>query len=375
MGTEPSTPTPITLFIGDYLAYSETFIYDQIRSHRRLEPWVCARRRTAFADQFAFERVTTLPPHELLTYATLGWAPTFARSLERSGSRLIHAHFGLNGVQATPFAKRFDVPLVVTFHGHDVGGLMWPNPLTPRYFRYALLARRMFEQASLLLCCSQELADRLLELGAPESKLRVHRLGIALQDFELTSHSGDPRVIMIGRLVEKKGFEYGLRAFAQCLSQHPEARLRIAGDGPLRGRLETLCRELGVQHAVTFLGAVDHGVVRKELQSAHVMLAPSVTTARGDRESGLIVAKEAGACGMVVIGSRHGGIPEIIDHERTGYLVPEHDVAQMAEHLGTLLDDETLRTRLGLAARDKMHREYDTVQQHEKLEALLLDAL
>lgn len=368
-------PLPLAVFVGDYLAYSETFIHDQLTAHRRFEPWVFARRLTSVADRFPCERLTTLPPHELLSYAALGRAPTFMRVLRTSGARVLHAHYGLNGVQALSFVRALDLPLVVTFHGHDVGGLMWPNPLTPRYARYGLFARRMFDRAALLLCASQELADRLLELGAPADKVRVHRLGIHVEDFELASHQGAPGVIMVGRLVPKKGFEYGLRAFADVAGRHPEARLRILGDGPLRGRLQRLARELGVGQAVEFLGAVDRATVRRELRAAHVLLAPSVTTARGDRESGLIVAKEAGASGVVVIGSRHGGIPEIIEDGVTGYLVEERAVSALAERLRALLDDPGLRQRLGEAARQRMEREYDAARQHARLEDLLLSVL
>ena len=79
----------------------------------------------------------------------------------------------------------------------------------------------------------------------------------------------------------------------------------------------------------------------------------------GDRDSGLIVVKEASACGVVPIGTHHGGIPEIIDDGVTGYVVPERDVDALSERLGRLMADRALRAQMAAAGRAKMEREYD----------------
>jgi colanic acid/amylovoran biosynthesis glycosyltransferase len=97
-------------------------------------------------------------------------------------------------------------------------------------------------------------------------------------------------------------------------------------------------------------------------------------TADGNRESGLMVVKEASATGVVPIGTYHGGIPEIIEDGRTGFLVPERDVEALAERLGWLVADAELRRRMGEAARAKMEREYDNTQRVAVLEALYDEA-
>lgn len=377
MTTSPA-PLPMGLFVGTYLPYSETFIFDQLRHQRRFFAHVMAySSRYETRSRFPYDPVLSLSRSERMIYLTTGRARRFERALEMARVRLIHAHFGPNGAYAARFARRLDVPLVVTFHGHDVSGLLPENRLTPRYLRYRALAPALFDQASLLLCASAELADRLIQdVGAPAHKIQVHRLGVDLDAFQPIEHSRGPaRLILIGRFVEKKGFAYALHAFARLHQVQPEATLRIVGDGPLGLQLQRLAHDLGVTESVTFCGVLSAARVRDELRRANLLLAPSVEARNRDRESGVIVIKEANACGLPAVGTRHGGIPEIIDDGETGYLVPERDVDSLAERTIRLSTDADLRHAMGLAARLKIEREYDTRTQNERLESLLASTL
>src|SRR5690606_21761055 len=253
-------PVPIAMFVGSWLPFSETFVYEQLRLQRATKAWVIAGARTPHASRFPYELVTHLSPLERLGYRYLGVAPTVDRVLRDSRARLVFAHFGLNGAFALPFARRAGLPLAVMFHGHDVGGLLPVNRLTIRYHRYQSLARELFAYAGVLLCASEQLCDQLRELGAPQDKLVVHRLGIDVERFTPPSTSdkaGHPTLLMVGRLVEKKGMRYGIDAFAKILEQHPMARLRIVGDGPLREQLAEQARALGVAESVDFAGSLD----------------------------------------------------------------------------------------------------------------------
>jgi len=136
-----------------------------------------------------------------------------------------------------------------------------------------------------------------------------------------------------------------------------------------------LVDRLGIRQFVSFLGVLHPDQVSAYLKRCDVLLAPSVVTRIGERESGLIVAKEAGACGLPVVGTVHGGIPEIIDEGVTGFLVQERDVGALSNRLGTLLEDEVLRQRMGAAARAKMEREYDVRERVSELEDLYDQAI
>ncbi|MDY0002875.1 MAG: glycosyltransferase [Polyangia bacterium] len=377
MGSASKSPLPIGMFVGSYLTFSETFIHDQLEHQRRLCALVCAYRRDEAAVRFPYEPVVILGPLERARYLLLGQAPSFSRALRRHGARLIHAHFGTNGALAAPFARALGVPLAVTFHGHDVGGLLPASRFEPRYLRYRATAGAMLRQAAVLLCASEELADRLVGEGlAPATKIQVHRLGVDTGRFGFVERpERPPTALMVGRFVEKKGFEYGLRALAQARREAPDLRAVLVGDGPLGPALRALSRDLGLEDAVAFRGALSADGVHGEMVCADLLLAPSVVAASGDRESGVIVIKEAAATGLPAVGTIHGGIPEIIDDGETGFLVPERDVDALAEKLGLLARDASIRASFGRAARARMERDYDTRRQNERLEELLLALL
>jgi colanic acid/amylovoran biosynthesis glycosyltransferase len=148
----------------------------------------------------------------------------------------------------------------------------------------------------------------------------------------------------------------------------------LIGDGRLGARLRRLAASEGVSDRVDFPGPLPSAEVAARLATSHVLLAPSVVDREGNRESGLIVVKEASACETVPIGTWHGGIPDIIDDGETGYLVPERDAEALADRLRRVVRDRELWRRLGTAARLKMQREYELGERVRALEALYDDA-
>lgn len=355
----------MALFTSSFLPYSQTFIHDEIRFHRRYRVEVFTTRR-----QNA-ERFPHAPVHlggRLYRYTNLSWK--FRRLLARGDYALLHAHFGVGGARAAGFARRARLPLVITFHGYDVPLLTSLRRFTPEFWGYALAARRaLCETMTLGLCASEELYEMLRDYGVPAERLRVWRLGIDLDRFARCERDPvEPSVLMIGRFVEKKGFEFGLRAFADQVRRGARGRLTIVGDGERERRLRAIALEDGIAERVSFRGALAQSAVRDLLASGDILLCPSVGGMDGDRESGLIVAKEASASEVVPIGTWHGGIHEIIDDDVTGFLVPERNVTLLSERLGILLGDADRRRQMGAAARVKMEREYDIRARLDRLE-------
>jgi colanic acid/amylovoran biosynthesis glycosyltransferase len=361
----------VALFNTQFLPYSQTFVYEELRQHQRYEVEVFARKRV-LPERFPFAAVHIGGA----LYGALRRSNEFDRRFAAQPFSLVHGHFGTGSVYALRWAQRFGLPLCVTFHGHDVTRLLSYERFLPSNWRYSALSTSLFETMTLGLCASTELRALLLGLGVPEHKLRVHRLGIDVDAF--TSGARDAsrfRVAMIGRFVEKKGFTYGLRAFAEVAASRPNLELHLVGDGERERELRDLAATLGVATRVTFTGALSSGEVARLLSRTDVLLAPSVVDARKDRESGLIVVKEASASECVPIGTLHGGIPEIIDDGITGYLVAERDVSALAQALATLHDDARLRNLMGSAARAKMVREYDNRRCVARLEEYYDEAI
>ncbi|MCC7198205.1 MAG: glycosyltransferase [Gammaproteobacteria bacterium] len=350
---------------------SQTFVWDELRSHDRY-----------LAEVFAWQRRNrNLFPGAV--HVASPWFPLtrrnarFDRLLAAGRHSLIHAHFGWAGVIAARFARRHTLPLVVTFHGLDVAALTTGNITPPQLWPYTLYAREMLSQLTLGLCASAELLEMLVTAGVPRASLAEHRLGIDLVQFRPGQRDDKVlRVAMVGRFVEKKGFADGLRAFARFADSHPEpTELAIVGSGPLDHELRSLCAALGQQSRVRFLGALSHQEVATVLARSDVLLAPSVVAANGDRDSGLLSAKEASASACVPIATRHGGIPSIIDDGTTGFLVNEHDVEGIVTHLRTLANHPNLRRSMAEGARAKMMREYGLRESVRNLERFYDDAI
>jgi glycosyltransferase involved in cell wall biosynthesis len=362
------------VFSTNFLEYSQTFVYDELRHHDRWDASVICHRRLN-EDRFPYDDVLVLdrpgPIGKLdgLLYKVTGNSPTALRWIRERRFDLLHAHFGPASTYALGPAALLDLPLVVTYHGYDVPFLTSNQRFRPQYWRYWAMSRWMLRRVDRFLPASDELARMLVDLGAPPERVHVWRLGVVLpQGWKPRPLRDDPRILMIGRFVEKKGFDVGIRAFARIAASHPRAVLQIIGDGPNRAALESLIAEQRLGDRVQLLGVMPHTKVFDTIDAADVLMAPSHVDAAGNRESGLLVIKEAAARGLPAVGTLHGGIPEIIDDGVTGFLVPERDVAALADRLGRLVADAELRQTMGIAARAKMEREYDIVQRVRALE-------
>jgi glycosyltransferase involved in cell wall biosynthesis len=372
--SQPEHKPKVAIFSSRFLPYSQTFVYDQVRHHQRYAAEVFARERLN-AGQFPFAAVHHLTDRgwagalEAALYRTTLLSPTFFRKLRDGGFSLIHGHFGAAACYALPYAALLNLPLVVTFHGHDAALLASRDRLLPANWGYWGLSKWLFRRANLLLAVSEDLASLLIGVGAPPSRVRVHRLGV---DTTLPQRidRGDDRVIvvMVGRFVEKKGFEYGIRAFAAVAKSFPRAVLRIVGDGHLEGRYRELIHGLGVGAQVELLPPMPHGEVLRTMQAADVILVPSVEARDGDREGGPLVIREASVMGLAVIATRHAAIPEVVEHDVTGLLVRERDVDGTAEALRLLLSSPAYRSRLGNAARGHVCRVFNHGERMAALE-------
>lgn len=257
--------------------------------------------------------------------------------------------------------------LVVAFRGAD----------TTKYVarRGPRVYARIFRQARLLLPVCDFLARRLVELGAPPERVVVHRTGIDLKRWPY--HERRPardsrlRLVTVGRLVEKKGIDHVLRAVRILVDRGVDVEYRLLGDGPRRERLAALTAQLGVEDRVTLHGRHGQEKVRDALEGSDVLVAASVTAADGDEEGIPNVLKEAMALGLPVVGTRHAGIPELIEDGVSGFLVPERDETALADALQRLAAEPGRWAAMGRAGRARIEREYDIDRLNDRLAGLL----
>lgn len=198
-------------------------------------------------------------------------------------------------------------------------------------------------------------------------KVHVCHHGLDLSEFEFRPGNRAPnRVIAVGRLAPRKGFEYLLRAIRLVVSRQPEVTLELVGDGELRGSLRALASELGISNHVRFRGWVPFPEARAAMTQATVLVHPSDGLGDGLPN----VVREAMAVGTPVIASRVAGIPDAIG-DGCGVLVPPRDVEALADAIIRLLDAPTERWRIAERARTRVEERYDVWQNGARLAELL----
>ena len=264
---------------------------------------------------------------------------------------LMHCHFGNIGKYGRRL-KQLGVAnkLLVTFHGYDVSRLVHHPENRDTYLQ-------VFNAANLLLPVSEYWRQRLIDLGADPACTVVHRMGIDLESFTFHPRAleeGEPvRLFTTGRLVEKKGIEYGLRAVAEVIRRHPGWKIQyeIVGTGPLEERLNTLIDELDLRGYAHLLGPLTRSEIQHKMRTAHLCLLPSVTAEDGDQEGIPVSLMEAMATGLPVLSTCHTGIPELVEDGVTGVLSEERDVEGLADRLEYLIQHPELWSEMGRKGR------------------------
>ena len=357
-----------------FLNLTMIWVHRQIAHHRRYRPVILTQeaRNTPHFPVDTLHDVARWPVAKRLLHRALrrltGHYAFYAPILYRERAALIHAHFGQEGYRCLAARRKTGIPLLTTFYGLDVSAL-------PRIPAWRRRFKRLFEEGALFLAEGPHLGERLVDLGCPAEKVRIQRLGVDLAAIPCKPVrgpvDGGQVVLMCGYFNEKKGFPYGVRAFGRVADRHPDARLRIIGDGPRRAEIEAAVRELDLSNRVTFLGMLSAPDYLQHLLKAHVLLHPSVTAFDGDTEGGApVTVLEALASGLPVVSSRHADIPAVAPDGQCALLAPERDVDGLAERLDALLSDPALRGRMGEAGRRHIEEHHDAVKQGEKLEEI-----
>lgn len=378
---DPSGPThggqheaSAIIFRKRLLPWSETFIANQGGALERYHPVFVGYQRFQGGWKYLEGRDTVVLREEARVpwlskgaIKGLGWiTPDWGRELERRNPVVVHAHFGVNALEASAIARRFRIPLVVTFHGMDI--------TVRRGWRQTRERRKVFERAARVIAVSEFIAGKVRDAGCPPEKLVVHHIGVDTDRFAPGAEGAvEPgRILFVGRLVAKKGLDHLLRAMPAVQASVPGAELIIVGDGPLRERMESLAREQDV--LCRFVGVQTPEEVMEWLRSAAVLAAPSVVAGDGNAEGLPMTIMEAQATGVPVVAYPSGGSAEGVEEGRSGFVVPPRDEPALAEALIAVLSDDALRRRLSEGARDFALREFDLGLQTERLEAIYDEA-
>lgn len=375
----PSAGLPVVAsYCPFFLKKEMRHVYRQVTGLQRHQTFVLTKSRLN-AVEFPFSDIEVLPKprvnlwRRLWQKHVLGLEPLIYRGefeqlgvvMRRRHADLLHVYFGHTGVHLLPFLRSWPGPALVSFHGMDI----MERDHEPGYNERL---RALLGFLPMILARSESLADRLVDMGCDPAKIRINRTGIPLEKFPAAvrhvPENGEWRIVQACRLIEKKGLPDTLKAFATFRNAHSQARLILAGEGPLRNSLEKLASELGLGGVVDFTGFLDSEALQALYHSAQIFIHPSRTTAAGDQEGVPNSLLEAMASGLPVVATQHGGIPEAVRHGEEGFLVPENSSEALADALENLASRPGCLGAFSVAAASGVRMRFDIHRSVARLE-------
>lgn len=293
-----------------------------------------------------------------LKYVLQSWMGlAVGRRLRYCGIQLVHAH--LANVPATVglhMARALGARFSFTGHAADL------------FVNRSALALKLHSAA--FVAAISHWHQQFYNQIVPSTPAPIVRCGVTLPALGLEAGEG---VVLVGRLVAKKGIDILLQAISR--SELASASVRIAGDGPEQCRLQHLADRLGVSNRVEFLGAVSHERSLDLIRGAALFVLPCRTASSGDRDGIPVVLMEAMAAARPVIAGQLPTIAELISDGENGLLVPPGDASALGAAISRLTNDPELGRQLGAAARARIAEEFSDEKNLDRLEHAFRESL
>ncbi len=274
----------------------------------------------------------------------------------------IHAHFGYNGLNILKHAKKYRVPLVVTFHGYDASMMLSDETYKNRL-------PELFDYASSIILVSRHMIKNL-NLERWLNKVKIIPCSVDPDGFEVREENSSNviRILHSGRLVDKKGVPDLIRVFKNLQENYDNIELHIVGDGRQLESCKQLVQKFKLEKRVTFYGAVSHDKVKQILSTSDIFVLNSRVGDDGDMEGTPVTILEAMCSKVPVISTRHAGIPDVIEDGVNGLLVDERDNEGLEDALRTFIENPKMRRNCAKKARNTVLEEYTVDRMKEKLE-------
>jgi len=276
---------------------------------------------------------------------------------------VIHAHFGSNGLMAVRLRQAgfLQGKMVTSFHGFDANVV--PNALGKNYYQ------RLFSQGDAFVVSSNFIQQKLLNLGCDAKKTHRIPVGIDVEMWTFKARKGwlhvAPVVLSVGRLVEVKGFTYGIAAMAKVRMVFPDVQYHIVGEGPLHSVLEKQLMDLDLQDCVQFLGKKNQTELNVMYQQSDLFVMPSVQASDGAEEGQGMVLFEAQAAGLPVVATCSGGIAESLPED--ALLVAEKNSDALADRMVEQLQALQAQGYDGDQGRLFVQQHFEVSQLNQKL--------
>lgn len=382
-------PPQVAIVLKGYPRLSETFVAQEIRALelRGFEFCIFSLRRPYDPATHPIHAEIEAPVYYLPEYAHDDWPRVlsacmrlcvrvgFWRALAHLAVDLLHeptrnrlrrfAQAAVMSVEMPGSVRHYyshfiHTPSSVSYYASIIGGRSWSISAHAKDI-WTLTGRELrgkLKSADWAVTCTAANHRYLRELADRDDKVELLYHGLDFDRFAVNpgapthrdgSDAADPvRLVSVGRAVDKKGYDDLLRALADLPS---DLRWRFAhiGGGELLEPLRQLARELDIEQRVDWLGALPQSAVLARYRDADLFVLPSRISGDGDRDGLPNVLMEAQSQGLACLSTNISGIPELIVHQETGWLVEQKDVGQLGRALDKLLRDPALRVRLGQA--------------------------
>jgi len=360
-----SFPSPDNPYPGSFIGQQVKALADRIERITvvspvpRVPPLMSWMRRIAakstFPDRYEmvdgrcevlYPRYLKAPGNMLLSWTATQWCrllnQMIAHFAETDPISIIHAHTGsVSSWAALHAARRYNIPCVVTYHGSEV------HTMFARRQKGWKLCRDSFATADVNLPVSRLLMNILSGSVKSAGRCETMLLGVDRTRFYPSpTLSPKPQVLYVGRIEEAKGAYDLLRAWEHVLVCCPDARLTMVGEDRTSGSFLQEARSLGIADSITLTGPMPGNEVAGLMRHSQIFCLPS------HNEGTPVSMMEALSCGLPIVATRVGGIPDIVNHAETGLLVDKGDVTGLASALQTLLHDHAACVRMGKNAQD-----------------------
>jgi glycosyltransferase involved in cell wall biosynthesis len=282
---------------------------------------------------------------------------------------VIHSHWPFpHGAIAAAARWAGNAPIVANCHGAEFALARrkgWVRPLL----------RAALRSSDRIICNSSTTAADASRLSGRDVAIIPYGTTVEVKPTRrLQSRERPHQILFTGRLIQRKGVEFLIRAMPLLL-ERKSVELKITGDGDQRARLEALTAELGLNEVVKFLGFLDNATLDRYYLDCDVYVNPSVIDDRGDTEGLGVGAIEAFAHGKPVVASAVGGIPDVVKDRQTGLLVPEKSPERLAEAILELIDRPDYARELARNGLNFSRERFDWGRITDSIEAVYREAI
>ena len=285
--------------------------------------------------------------------------------IKKNKINVVLAEYGPLGCSIMDACKKTHTPLIVHFHGFDASEYATLK-------KYKVKYKELFSIARYIVIVSNIMKEELKNIETDEDKFFYNPYGVDIDFFEGTNPGDNPpNFISVGRFTPKKSPELTIRAFNEVHKEVKESKLIMVGNGPLLESCIKLVDELNLKESVIFKGVLNSLEVKNILATSRAFVQHSVRAIDGDMEGTPNTILEASAMALPIISTQHSGIIEAVIHNKTGFLVKEHDYNEMARYMILLAKDTCRAKEFGINARQHMIENYSLNYRISRLNELI----